>query len=589
MNSKKNTAPIQHISKPDRVFSYFRVEKWVLLIVTISGIIYNIGLLAGPWFEGMLAQFLFDTFEGSRTLSDMLTLAAAYVAVTVLVQLMRYIKRFYVRRFANNVNRNMKHVLYYNLIHMSKAELERESTGSMMTKAVSDVDACAEGMRKFTTEVFDTGIALLSYIVMLFVYDWRLAILSCVFPPFAYFIAEKMKTVVHRCTARFRESAGRLNSATIDRVSGAITYRVFGCEEQRDSHYQEYLEDYEKSAVKANIWVAAMPPVYQVISMASSIFIIYFGSKNVLNNGWTSWDIAAFTTFLSCFIKLAIKSSKAAKLFNAVQQAQISWGRIMPLMCETKKEKSIAEQKPSVLEVSQLDFKYQEDTPILENISFSAFPGQIIGITGPVACGKSTLGKIFLGEAPYGGSIRFNGIELSEMPSEVLRGIVGYMGHEAELLSDTIEQNILLGDSEDAREYLKAVDMDAEVAEMTLGLRTPVGNSGVRLSGGQQARLALARTLCHKKPVMVLDDPFSAVDRITEAEIFSHLRTLAQDSVVLLISHRLYLFPQMNQVIWMENGGAVVDTHDELMRSNERYKNLYLTQSRGGESDGAAQ
>lgn len=179
------------MKEPDKVFSYFKTELPVLLIVTVSGIIYNIGLLAGPWFEGQLAQCLFDIFSGKRFFRDMVLLAVTYVLVTVFVQCARYIKRFYVRRFCNNINRSMKHVIYYNMVHKSKRELEEENEGNLMTKAISDVDSCAEGMRKFTTEVFDTGVALTGYLVMLLVYDWKLALLSCMFTPAAYIIAEK--------------------------------------------------------------------------------------------------------------------------------------------------------------------------------------------------------------------------------------------------------------------------------------------------------------------------------------------------------------------------------------------------------------
>ena len=571
--------------KPDHILSYFRLEKKTLFFVTVSGIAYNVGLIAGPWFEGQLAQRLYDIIMGRKTFSDMVSLALAYAAVMAFVQGMRYLKRLYVRRFANNVNRNMKHVLYFNLVHKSCAELEQESIGGMMTRAISDVDACAEGMRKFTTEIFDTGIALIAYFVMLFSYDWRLALLACVFPPFAYLIAERMKKPVHRCTAAFKESAGRLNGATLDRISGAVTYRVFGCEKERNRAYEDCLADYENTAVKSEIWVAAMQPIYQVISMAGVLSILWFGAKNVLGTGWTEWDIAAFTTFLSCFTKLAVKSSHAAKLFNAVQQAQVSWKRIRPLMKETDGTIPALPAAPATLEVQGLSFAFPGGEEILHNITFHADPGQVIGVTGPVACGKSTLGKAFLGEFPYSGSIRYAGRELSSLPLERRNGIFAYLGHQPELMSDTIEQNVLLGSGDDAEKYLRAVCLDREVENMPDGVQTRVGSGGVRLSGGQQARLALARTLCSGYPVMVLDDPFSAVDRTTEKEIYRRLRESAPKSIILLISHRLYLFPEFDRVIWMQDGRALFSTHEELIRTVPEYAHLYQAQTGGGGQD----
>ena len=146
--------------RPDRVLSYFRVEWFPLLLVTLSGLVYNIGLLAAPWFEGRLAQCLADILGGSENAAQMALLVLAYIAVTLLVQAARFIKRFYVRRFANNINRRMKGILYANLVRQSRAALEKEGAGELMTKAIADVDDCVEGMRKFTTEVFDTGVRL---------------------------------------------------------------------------------------------------------------------------------------------------------------------------------------------------------------------------------------------------------------------------------------------------------------------------------------------------------------------------------------------------------------------------------------------
>ena len=591
----------------DRVLSYFKVEWKVLLAVTVSGLIYNLGLLAGPWFEGRMTGCLVDILNGLGQFSGMAVLVAAYVAAIAVVQISRYIKRFYVRRFANNVNRRMKEVLYGSLVRKSRASLREEGEGTVMTKAILDVDDCVEGMRKFTTEIFDTGVALAAYAGMLLFYDWHLALLCMIFPPISYITAEKMKKMVQRTGAAYKIQSGVLSAATLDRAQNAITYRVFGCEQERQQAYESNLGAYEKSAVKANIWSTAMPPIYRVISMAGCLFILYFGQKNVLGRGWRAWDIASFTTFLACFVKLSVKSSSAAKLFNAVHKAQVSWNRIKGLLgaqdsaaetkdrngqgikqyksalnkngqeadAEKEEKRAFAGRKTSpLLQVSHLTFAYPDGKMILDDISFSAEKGQIIGITGPVACGKSTLGKVFLCEYPYDGQILLDGRELQKETAAQRTDQIGYLGHDPELFADSIAENILLGDPEDANRYLKLVCLDQEVGEMSEGVQTLVGNGGVRLSGGQAQRLALARTLCHKKPLLILDDPFSALDQTTEREVFANLKETAKDSMILLFSHRLYLFPELDQVIWMENGRTVTGTHAELMKKVPEYAEL---------------
>lgn len=567
--------------QPDSIAAYFRLEWLPLTLITLSGLAYNVGLLAGPWFEGRLAQCLADILGGNETAAAMTALAAGYILVTLLVQAARFIKRFYVRRFANNINRRMKGVLYANLVRQSRSALEKQGAGELMTKAISDVDDCAEGIRKFTTEVFDTGVALAGYIVMLFAYDWHLALLCMIFPPISYICAEKMKKPVQRAGAAYKKAAAALSAATLDRAKNAVTYRVYGCEDAQEARYEAALDGYEQAAVRANVWQAALPPLYLAASNLSVLFILWFGAKNVLGTGWRAWDIAAFTTFLSCFMKTAVKSSKAAKLFNAVQRAEVSWKRIKPMMKTPRALEPLAIPAAQRVEVSGLSFCYDGGAPIFEDVSFSAQPGDIIGVTGPVACGKSTLGRVFLGERPYGGSVRIGGRELSELSPREAASTVGYLGHDPELWNDTVEENVLCGEAGDAMRFLALTALDGEVRAMEQGLQTVVGSGGVRLSGGQAQRLALARTLAHPRPVLVLDDPFSALDRRTEDEVFARLKACAQDRVVILISHRLYHFPELRQIVFMQDGKADVGTHEALCASVPAYRALYESQTGG--------
>ena len=567
--------------RPDQVIFYFRREWRPLVLVTVTGVLFNVGLVTGPLFEGKLAQCLLEVLRGEAAWPAMAKLAVLYAVVTATVQALRYGKRFFIRRFANNVNRRMKAVLYAGLLRRQRPELQEESVGSLLTRAISDVDACAEGMRKFTTEIFDTGVAMVTYVLFLASYDWRLTFLACLFPPAAFFLASRVKKPVARCAAAWKESAGRLNEATLDRVSGAVTYRVFGLEEKRNEAYEERLADYERRAVAAHLWEGVMQPLYRALSMAGALMIVWLGSRNVMGTGWVSWDIAAFTTFLACFTKLSVKVSKAAKLFNAVQKAQVSWVRVKPLLEGGSLPEEMAPAAPAALEVEGLTFAYPQGETVLRDVTFTTAPGQIVGITGPVACGKSTLGKAFLCEYPYQGSIRFGGKELRDMTADERTGMVGYLGHQPELLGDSVRENVLLGSPGTPDPWLRAVCLEDEVAAMPHGADTQIGSGGIRLSGGQQARLALARTLCHRRPVLVLDDPFSAVDRTTEAQIMDNLETLAGDGIILLLSHRLDLFDRCDQVIWMEEGRCRAGTHRELLETCDAYAQAFRAQKGG--------
>lgn len=568
---------------PDRVATYFRRSAPTIAIVAVSGVVYNAGLALGPYLEGQMVQHLLDIVQGTGTLQGMLALAAIYLAVIALVQGMRAVKRFYVRRFANDTARSMRGTLYNNIVHTPRADLVGASAGVLMTKAVSDVDAAVEGMRKVTTEVFDTGVAMVAYLCLLLTLDWRLALLSCLFTPPAYWLAGGLKTHVYHANQLSKASAGKLSDATIDQVENALLYRRYGLSGMRAQGYEERLDDYERCATQAGIWENVMMPVYKAVSMAGCVLIVWLGARNVAGTGWTAWDIASFTAFLSCFARFATKASHCAKLFNAVQKAQVSWARIKLLLkprIEWDETTALDLHAPRGLHLRDAGLAYcGEGAFALRGVSLDAEPGQIVGVTGPVAGGKSTLGKMFLCEQAYEGSIRLGETELATMSAYELSQSVGYLGHDPELLSDTVRANVCLGENLDVQAALRLAQLDEEVAAMPQGADTFVGAGGVRLSGGQQARLALARTLARKRPLYVLDDPFAAVDKTTERAIMAGLREQAAGGIVILISHRLTLFPELDQVVWVEDGHATVSTHAGLMQDCPAYRAFYTKQA----------
>ena len=168
------------------------------------------------------------------------------------------------------------------------------------------------------------------------IHDVKLTLLCLIFVPISYLLAEKMKGLVQRENMHLKQVTAQLNEETLDRANNALMYRVYGRSQARTQAYEVILDQYEKASLNANIPFMACPPLYETIALLGVFPLLYFGAKNILSN---TWNIASFTTYFACFIKLAVKSSKSAKLFNAVHKAQVSWKRIypsiirMPIIC----------------------------------------------------------------------------------------------------------------------------------------------------------------------------------------------------------------------------------------------------------------
>ncbi|MEG0272182.1 MAG: ABC transporter ATP-binding protein [Hydrogenoanaerobacterium sp.] len=565
---------VRAVKNPQKIISYWKKQWRVVVLIVLTGTVFNASMSFAPVLQGRIIDIL---LSGGKT-AQILRPAAVFVLVVVAVQLLRFLKRYYVRVFANRTGASMRQNVYNKLIHQSAADIADEKTGDLMTKVVSDVDACVEGMRKFTTEIFDTGVLMISYLITLLYYGAWLTFCACAFIPAAMLLAEKLKTVIFKYTKAYRAQLSEVSQLSCENAENAILYRICSADKANLVRYNSALAVLKKKAVLANVLENSMQPVYNIIAMTGVFAIVLLGGKNVAAGLWTVGD---FSAYLTIFSALAVKASKAAKLFNSMQKAQVSWQRIKPYLAEVKEESTSAAEplQPATLCVKSMAFTYPAaEKPTVQRISFSAKSGELIGITGPVASGKSTIGLALLGLYPYSGSICFNTKELSSCTSAEISSYLTYAGHESSLLSDTIYNNISLGTGGDIMPVLRDVCFEEDLAKMPQGVQTPVGASGVRLSGGQQARLALARALYCKSPVLVLDDPFAAVDIKTEERIVSNLKQCCKNRIIILISHRIACFKDADKVLLVNDGSAVCSTHDELLKTSDIYRNIVAMQ-----------
>lgn len=566
---------IEPMKQPDRVINYWKKEKFVVVCIVLFGLSFNISMILSPIYQGKLI----DSIVGGSSLAAVLRLAVFFILLVSAIQLLRYFKRFYIRRFANSTSATMRLMIYNNIMHKSMPELDSENTGNLMTRAVSDVDLCVEGMRKFTTEIFDTGVLMASYLVSMLAYDVRITILSGLFIPVAMVLAEKLKGIIFKFSIAYRSKSSEIAGITYDTVENAMMYRANGIEAMNTKSYGIELEDLQDKAIKANILENSMQPVYNVIAMLGVVIVIYLGSIKAINGGWT---VGVFVTYISMFAAMANKASKAAKLFNSVQKSQVSWKRIKPYLAEYRSKDTSLNINRTVTEllVADLSFSYaQGNDNIIDNISFQGKAGEIIGVTGSIASGKSSLGLSLLGAYPYSGSIRIDGKELKDYSEYERSCMISYLGHKPQLVSDTIYNNITLGSGKDISEVLRDVCFEEDMASMPEGQNTLVGNNGIRLSGGQQARIALARALLDKNKIIILDDPFSAVDMKTEEKIIGNLKNNYKNSIIILISHRLSIFKSIDRIVLLNAGkSAEYGTHRQLMENSELYSAIYKLQ-----------
>lgn len=606
------------VRRPDHIASYFRREWKTLLIVAVSGTLFNMGQSLCAIRQGALV----DAIAGGQGIF----VASCIFLLTVLaVQLLRLAKRYYVRRFANAADISMRMMVYNHIIHEDYRSLRKENSGQVMTRALGDVDRTVEGMRKVTTEVFDTGVLLCTYFVTMMGYSVKCTLLSVIPVPFALLAARFLKVYVEKYNRKARDMNAKVAQSSLDSVRNSLLYRVTGSAGRVAARYEEELAELEADETAAGILENSMQPVYNAITLCGALTVIFYGGRLVLGGSWT---VGAFTAYLTIYLAFALKVAKVSKLFNSYQKAKVSWARVKPYLTGWKEEKEDSGEgkaAPDGVSLAASDHIRSLGLPtsitlmcrdvsvtgegkrdLLAPVSFAGRKGQIIGITGPVGCGKSLLGLALAGLGDYKGSIKVEGHELSILSGQEKTKLISYMGHDPQLANLSLKDNILLGRPSvpgRLREVLEDVCLDRDLLDSSLSEGIPEektgqpdieelaqkrlsGSGGKALSGGQRARIACARALYAHSPLIILDEPFANVDKDTEAKMIEGLIRHHQDSVIVIISHRMKVFEKANLILMIEDTGFVkTGSHEELMKESKRYRDSFTMQNADAEKN----
>lgn len=559
------------ISKPKKMSSYWLKEWKSILCVILFGIGFNMSVPLIAILQGHLVDLVATQAPNQEFMSTIVI----FVVIVLVIQGMRAIKRYSVRLFANKTCATMRFMIYHKIMSLPYIDSENENNADFMNKAVGDIELCVEGMRKVTTEVFDTGVLMFAYFLTMLSYDVKLTLISCIFIPLALLLAEGLKKTVVKYTKATRMQSSCVASLTYETLDHALLYRIYGLEEHQEESYKKELLNLEKKSIRSNVLENSMQSIYTALSMLGIASIFMMGSQLVIQD---IWSVGTLSAYITIFTALSLKASKAGKLFNSFQMASVSWHRVQPYFDEVEAFSERLDSTPISLklQVQDLSFKFHEDL-IFKHLSFEAKSGEIIGVCGPIACGKSTLGNALLGIYPYLGSILLNNKELSNYTKQERSQLISYLGHDFQLLSDTIYHNITLGVEGDITQVLKDVCFDEDLKTLKDGIHTYIGSSGVTLSGGQQARIALARTLYHSSSLMILDDPCSGVDQATEALMIENLKTRYHDRLILFISHRLTHFHTFDKVLFLDETPRF-EAPIELLENSKNYQALLAMQ-----------
>jgi ATP-binding cassette, subfamily B, multidrug efflux pump len=502
-----------------------------------------------------------------------------------------YVLRYYWRIgiFGSSVKLSMilRNQLYQHLTMMSQSFYQRRRIGDLMAHATNDLQAIQQtaGMGILTlVDSLATGGFVI--ITMAATISWKLTLICLIPMPFMAILTSWYGTHLHKRFHKAQEAFSAINDKTQESITGVKVIKTFGQEKEEIEAFRTQSED----VIVKNIAVAKVDSLYDptisIIVGISFFLALSFGSRYVLSGEMSLGELISFTTYLGLLIWPMLAFGW---LFNIVERGRASYDRVNALLNE---KIEIADEKGAVDELPSGDIQYgikqfsypNETESVLANISFTLKQGETLGIVGKTGSGKTTLLKLLIREFE-GSDVKINigGHPITHYKIANLRSAIGYVPQDHFLFSATIAENIAFAKPHATKEEIFAAAKIANIHEDILQFPnqydTVVGERGVSLSGGQRQRISIARALLMNPEILVLDDSLSAVDAKTEEQILSSLKINRKGKTTLITSHRLSAIGHANTIIVLDEGRMIESgTHDELMKKNGWYKEMYLRQ-----------
>jgi ATP-binding cassette, subfamily B, multidrug efflux pump len=500
--------------------------------------------------------------------------------------------RFMIRQTIIVVSREIEYDLRGDFwTHIQKLPLrffQNNSTGNIMAHATNDINAVRTFVGPAVMYTTDTVVTLVLVLALMISLNLNLTIYSLVPLPFLSYAVYKVGKKIHQKFTIIQEKFAQLTTMAQENFSGIRIIKSYAREESEMNKYAAESKDYVKKNLNLVRTQALIMPILFLITGMSIIIVIWAGGTKVINNEITLGELTAFVVFLGFLIWPMIAFGWVT---NIIQQGEASMKRLNKIFAEpyeiedsTNTDHSIKELNGD-LEFRNVSFRYGENLPyILKDINLKIQKNSTLAIMGYTGSGKTTLVNLIprLYDCTSG-NVLIDGIDLKNIPLDILRTNIGLVQQESFLFSDTVINNLTYGlrevNEKRALEAASIAQFDSDVHSFPQKYETIVGERGITFSGGQKQRASLARALAIDPKILILDDSFSAVDTHTEEEILKRIKEFMVTRTTIIISHRISTVKDADKIIVLSEGKiAEQGTHDELVELGGIYADLHQKQ-----------
>jgi len=562
-----------------RLLGFLKPYKVSLVVSIVLAVASQAAQIALIW----VTKHVIDSALGPRDAHKLWLFVWAIVALGVIRAVLMAGRRLISGRQALAVEMDMRQGLYAHLVRLSFGFYDRHQTGQLMSRATVDL----QGVRFFLGYglifFFQNILTVLSVTAVLFIFEWKLALIALAITPVLVVLAYRYSHVAHPTLRDVQQRLADVATVTEENIVGVHVVKSFAQEPQEHRKFNGRSEAVFRQTIKANRQRALYVPLISWVPLVAQGAVLLVGARMVTHGSLTVGGFVAFNLYLGMLV-MPLRS--LGMWVGQAQRATASGERIFQIMDEPEE---IADRPGAVelpagggdLRFEGVSFEYMAGRPVLEDIDLDVQPGTTIALIGHTGSGKTTLTSLvprFYDVSS--GRVTVDGADVRDLTLRSLRRAIGVISQDPFLFSATVRENITFGAPELGDEEVERIARLAQAHEFVErlpdGYDTVIGERGITLSGGQRQRLAIARAIAVDPRILILDDATASVDATTEARIRLGLREAMRGRTTLIIAHRLSTISLADEIVVLEAGRiAARGTHDELLDTSEVYRDIY--------------
>lgn len=583
-----------------KLWNYMKGNRLPYLLSILSMIVATFFTVLGPLFirttidsiigenpiSSQSIKKVIDLLGGKEYIkSNLWIIGIVLIVLTVLRGAFLYLKNTLSSKSAEDTAKSIRENVYDHIQRLPYDYHVNVDTGDLIQRCTSDIETIRRFLAVQFVQIGGSIFMLIFVSYIMFSLHTKMALVSISLIPFIFLFAFIFFTKVQSAFKVSDEAEAKLSTVLQENLTGVRVVKAFA----RQSYEIEKFDD--KNKEYKNVTYRLMKLFAWYWSLSDLMCMFQTGGVLVVGSIWASkgyislGTLVVFTTYEGM---LLWPVRQMGRTLTDMGKAMVSVERIEEILnnpIENLEENNIKPQIEGNISFENVSFGYEEDNPVLKNITFHVKAGETIAILGPTGSGKTSLVHLLSRLYDYqSGSIKIDGMELKDIDKGWIRKNVGIVLQEPFLFAKTIKENIKLSNPniEDEKIYEAAKDaaIHKDVLSFDKGYDTPVGERGVSLSGGQKQRIAIARTLINECPILIFDDSLSAVDTETDILIRKSLKERKNKATTIIISHRISTISEANLILVLEKGRiSQMGTHEELINEDGLYKRVYKIQN----------